>query len=662
MYYKLNVELINESYTTALSLPATDFEIQDTLDKIRVDSENPRCTISYYHSPLLPELHGARLDTMNIYEVNYLAHRLQTIGENEDEVAVLKAVKNKVIPENTEGEVISIKDLINMTFGLQDVSVVSYIQSDADLGQFVIENEMEDYITELPNNIIEKLDKEVVGATFRKKDGGVIVNGMYIMASEFELPEVYDGETIPEDFYKTDYVFKVTVTDSPVTDIVELESKAHELKLPMSDEEAERTAKLMGLRSLSEASYASIESIIPYIDEDCFDDMKAFTVLNDTARLYKEMSNLDKTKFKAAVAVACEYRQTPTPEQLLDMASHIDEYEFDSTISGENDYMFEYLNRHLNSKINPDLLDGMNAYVPARRILDELHANISEYGLISEQGGTLYALITKDGVVYDDTDPQTVKNAMDKAALENTEGVRKPVELSEFIVEVSAMVEGNDKTPVLDWIEYAAFMVDCQAEGETTLEKELSEIYTSLCYVKNNFDNETLQRTLKSIGCPNEIIFRGILHSARISEETIEDLANHGHLMDGYVPIEDDEQTKLNFIFVDDDEGNMFMTRNPKVDAFGYMKRAASFFKQNNSDYNACLKDDMLCGKVIRHISDPLLREAIKSCFLNGTAIDTIVVYTPSHHFVDEYSSEDYPENIEDIIDYQGFDGNVVTM
>ena len=104
------------------------------------------------------------------------------------------------------------------------------------------------------------------------------------------------------------------------------------------------------------------------------------------------------------------------------------------------------------------------------------------------------------------------------------------MELSEFIVEVSAMVYGDDKTPVLDWIEYAAFMVDNQAEGEATLEKELSEIYTSLCYVKNNFDHETLQRTLKSVSCPNEIIFRGMLHYCRFSEETIADLANRGHL------------------------------------------------------------------------------------------------------------------------------------
>ena len=274
----------------------------------------------------------------------------------------------------------------------------------------------------------------------------------------------------------------------------------------------------------------------------------------------------------------------------------------------------------------------------------------------------MYDIIPRHDAAMEDSEDEALREAMEMAEKENSEGVRAPMELSEFIVEVSAMVYGDDKTPVLDWIEYAAFMVDNQAEGEATLEKELSEIYTSLCYVKNNFDHETLQRTLKSVSCPNEIIFRGMLHYCRFSEETIADLANRGLLMDGYVPIKADEEATLKFVYVDDDEGNMFMMYNPKMDALGYMKQAADIFKRNNSDYNACLKDDMLGGAVMRHISDPILRETIKANFLNGTAIDSIVVYHPHFNTVDEYLSEDFPDNIEDIIDYQGFDGNTINM
>ena len=665
MDFKMMLELYNpenDEHSIALSLPASDYQIQDALDQIRVYGENARCNISIAHCNVLPELVGARIDSQNVFEVNYFAHRLKNISENSDEYAVFNAVKRKVIPEDIEGEIISMKDLINMTYGLEDVSVVSNIRSDAELGQFVIENEMEDYISELPEDVLDKLDREVIGATFRKKDGGVISDGRYVMASEYELPDAYDEELMPWGFAKSDFVFKLVTTNAPWETTDDLEGRIFELNIPMSDEEVAKMAKAMGLSDISKAEYITMESTIPWISDFNFSNMKDFEKFNDVARLYTEMSPEQKAIFKAAVVVEGEHNNTPNADRLLDIATHIDEYEFDNSIRTHKDYMLKYLSMHMDSRMDLDMFEDMDAYRPARNIMGELGCYISTYGLISKQGGTLYDIIPRHDAAMEDSEDEALREAMEMAEKENSEGVRAPMELSEFIVEVSAMVYGDDKTPVLDWIEYAAFMVDNQAEGEATLEKELSEIYTSLCYVKNNFDHETLQRTLKSVSCPNEIIFRGMLHYCRFSEETIADLANRGLLMDGYVPIKADEEATLKFVYVDDDEGNMFMMYNPKMDALGYMKQAADIFKRNNSDYNACLKDDMLGGAVMRHISDPILRETIKANFLNGTAIDSIVVYHPHFNTVDEYLSEDFPDNIEDIIDYQGFDGNTINM
>ena len=665
MNYRMMLELYNDTnddHSIALSLPASDYQIQDALDQIRAYENDGKCHISIVACSVLPELVRARIDSQNVFEVNYLAHRLKNISENADEYAILKAVKHKVIPEDIEGEIISMKDVINLTYGLEDVSVVSNIRNDADLGQFVIENEMEDYISERPESVLDKLDKEVIGATFRKKDGGVISDDMYVMASEFELPDVYDEAQEPWKIASSDFVFKVIATNEPFTYADELEGRIYEINLPMSDEDMEAMAKAMGLKDLKHAEHITMESTIPWINDINFHDMKKIEMMNDVARLYAEMTPEDKAKYKAAVLIFGEYDNAPNPEVLLDIATHINEYEFDNTIRTDRDYMLKYFSKHMDSRMDLEMFEDMDAYRPARNIMRELGCHISSYGLISKQGGSLYDIIPRSDAVMEDSENEALREAMEMAEKDNSEGVRSPMELSDFIVEVSAMVYGEDKTAVLDWIEYAAFMVDNQAEGESSLEKELSEIYTSLCYVKNNFDHETLQRTLKSVSCPNEIIFRGMLHDCRFSEETIADLANRGHLMDGYVPIKPDEEAMLKFVYVDDDEGNMFMMYNPKMDALGYMKQAADIFKRNNSDYNACLKDSMLGGAVMRHISDPILRETIKANFLNGTAIDSIVVYNPHLSTVDEYFSEDFPDNIEDIIDYQGFDGNTINM
>ena len=652
----------NDEFTIALSVPASDYEVQDALDQIRAYGDNARCNISIVSCPMLPELVGARVDCVNVYEMNYFAHRLKNIADNETDYAILKAVKHKVIPEDVEGEVISMKDLINLTYGLDDVSVVSNIANDAQLGQFVIENEMEDYITELPESVIEKLDREVIGASFRKKDGGVISDGRYVLASEFELPDVYDESQKPWEEVKSNFVFKVITTNAPWETTDDLEGRIFELNMPMSDEDMANMVKRMRLSDISRAEYITMESTVTGINDFNFSGKKDFVALNDIARLYAEMSPVDKAKFKAAVTVENEHNTVPNANRLLEIATHIDQYEFDSSIKTDREYMLKYLSMHMDSRMDLDMFEDMDAYRPARNIMHELGCHISSYGLISKQDGSLYALITHDGIVEVDDNEKALRRALEKSALDLSDNGRTPIELSKFIEEVSAMVEGPNKTAVLDWIEYANFMVDCDSAGKTYLEKELAEIYYPLCYVKHNFDNATLQRTLKSIGCPNEIIFRAILNLPEINEDVIDELANQGHLMDGYIPSELTEKSKLKFIFVDDDEGDIFIVRNPQVDSLGYMTRAANFFEKNESDYRACLKDQTLCGNVIRHISDPTLREAIKYAFFNSDAIGSMVIYTPCDSSVVEYQNDDYPDNIDEILDYQGLGENGIIM
>ena len=51
------------------------------------------------------------------------------------------------------------------------------------------------------------------------------------------------------------------------------------------------------------------------------------------------------------------------------------------------------------------------------------------------------------------------------------------ISLSDFISEVCDMVNSDDKTTVLDWIELASFMTDVDENGRRTLEGELQKLY-----------------------------------------------------------------------------------------------------------------------------------------------------------------------------------------
>ena len=104
---------------------------------------------------------------------------------------MLQAVIDRIIPENYEGELISIKDLINTTYGLDEIMIAASVGNDEQLGEFVIENDMHEDVSSVPDNALYLLDKKQIGKLQRENESGVFVNGFYVVAGEYELTEIY---------------------------------------------------------------------------------------------------------------------------------------------------------------------------------------------------------------------------------------------------------------------------------------------------------------------------------------------------------------------------------------------------------------------------------------------------------------------------------------
>lgn len=226
------------------------------------------------------------------------------------------------------------------------------------------------------------------------------------------------------------------------------------------------------------------------------------------------------------------------------------------------------------------------------------------------------------------------------SALEN-----KGVTLSDFIERLSEMVDGGDKTVVLNWIEFADFIRDCDETGEETLESVLDEVYRPLCYVKNNFDNDTLQKSLKTEMLGNEIIFGAMLYSLGCSEDEVRKFADDGIIIDGYIPQEDDEKESLSLVYVTDDENALYMTRKKDTDPFTYMKKASKIFEERNLNANEMLSESYIGGYVLRRIYNPTFAKAVVNALYNSTAFDSITVYNPSEKNICHYSRDEIPED-----------------
>ena len=381
-----------------LQLPAEEHEIRDAYQRARITSSDVYHEYSIYECEAIPVLPFRRLDSPSIDELNFLAKRLDEL--NDMERTVLRAVSPRILKVG-EDELISPKDLINMTYGLDEVSVIANVNSSSDLGQFVIDNDLNLDIEAIPKDSLYLLDAVKIGQMQQQNDGGVFMDGYYILAGEYELPEVYDGITLPIEESSPWYAFKLDVTRPPQGDnLGEVEKMAETLILPIEREDADALAQRLGMERIEDCVYLGFESSIPQIDGDKFGDMHNFDQLNNLSEMMLEMSPSDQVKFKAVLSA----EEPENIEQVLDIARSLDQYEFAPMVEDEAHFFKSYLIRHLDSKVDPKWLDTLLLRNEGTELLERIGGTLTDYGVVSSRGGSLYEPVPR----YEQTDDMDV--------------------------------------------------------------------------------------------------------------------------------------------------------------------------------------------------------------------------------------------------------------
>ena len=381
-----------------LQLPADEHEIRDAYQRARITNSDIFHQYQVYECEAIPMLPFRRLDAPTIDELNFLAKRLD--GLNEEERLVLRAISPKIMKVG-EDELVSMKDLINMTYGLDEVSIISNVRTPQQLGQFVIENDLHRDVEAVPEESLYLLDTKKIGELQQRNDGGVFVDGHYIVAGEYELREIYDGQHLPTEEATPWYAFRLDVTRPPAgDDLAEVEAIAETLSLPVAREDADALARRLGLERIEDCVYLGFESSIPQIDADKFGDMHDFDKLNNLSEMMLEMSPSDQVKFKAVLSA----EEPENIEQVLDVARGLDQYEFAPMVEDEAHFFKSYLIRHLDTKVDPKWLDTLLARNEGTELLERLGGTLTDYGVVSSRGGHLYEPVSR----YEQTDDMNV--------------------------------------------------------------------------------------------------------------------------------------------------------------------------------------------------------------------------------------------------------------
>ena len=131
MSKQILIELVGENETgycyADLYLPASAEEIEEAKERANWNSDsNGIRDISIEHCSALPKLASFRLDSPTLDELNFLAQRLDAMDGGER--TIMNGVLQYLCSEKGfADELVSMTDLINMTYGLDSVMIASNV-------------------------------------------------------------------------------------------------------------------------------------------------------------------------------------------------------------------------------------------------------------------------------------------------------------------------------------------------------------------------------------------------------------------------------------------------------------------------------------------------------------------------------------------------------
>ena len=394
----LTIELSHENplgdgyFYAMLDLPAEEYEIRDAIQRARMIGREERFrSIGILDCGAWPELLYYRLDSPTIDELNFFANRIAQMSDSE--LAIFRTVAPKVLGSPAD-EILSMKDLINCTYGYDEIMVASNIRNDEQLGQFIIENELHDDVNNIPESSLYLLDKVKIGALYRTSLNCDLTDGYAIFAGDYKPPEIYDGKQLPETTVEDWYAFRLQIAPPATEDVSEVEDKAVWITLPMARQAADRIARELGMGSIEECVYLDFESSVQQITADQFGNMQLFDKLNRIAEQLPYLSPFDQMKFKAVLTA----EPPMNPDDIADTLANLNKYELNAYVDGDSDFFKRYLEYHLGTGFDHKWLGGLFAKDEGTRLLERLGATNTEYGVISARDGTLHDLVPYDEV------------------------------------------------------------------------------------------------------------------------------------------------------------------------------------------------------------------------------------------------------------------------
>lgn len=297
----------------SIELPLSDEELNFQMRQMGMRETIPKgklVKVSEKDNPL-QKLEGQFL---NMDEVNFFARRMEHLTEYERKVLAVYA---------NDCDVSTIKDLINLTFSMKGLSLLTDFSDASQVGVRLYTDEF----SEIPE---EQMDFTEFAKNALKESNVKVLPYGVLVDHGFELLEVYNGKTFPK--------FIVSEETVVVVEVQNTTGDREYLYLPTDICSMDKVKERLQVREYREMKVTEVknlrlpDTLVP-IPED-INEIQQLTLFNEMCRKVRRFQEAELKQ----LATAVQFTGLINFSNVAYIATHLNEFEINPTVHNDEEY------------------------------------------------------------------------------------------------------------------------------------------------------------------------------------------------------------------------------------------------------------------------------------------------------------------------------------
>jgi len=296
-----------------IELSLSDAELNFQMRRIGIEETVPMCRLVEVSEKDNP-LHRFEGQTVNMDEVNFFAKRMESLTEYE----------RKVLSAYAEDYgVATMKDLINLTFSMKGLSLLTDFSDASQVGVRLYTDEF----SEIPE---EQMDFTEFAKNALKESNVKVLPYGVLVDHGFELLEVYNGKTFPK--------FIVSEETVVVVEVHNTTGDREYLYLPTDIRSMDKVKERLQVREYREMKVTEVknlrlpDTLVP-IPED-INEIQQLTLFNEMCRKVRRFQEAELKQLAAAV----QFTGLSNFSNIAYIATHLNEFEINPTVHNDEEY------------------------------------------------------------------------------------------------------------------------------------------------------------------------------------------------------------------------------------------------------------------------------------------------------------------------------------